>query len=133
VGCLSLLLLVAVALAVWVWQDSKRGWTVTKLESLLAVEIQVGCDRQHVEAWLDKHEIQHSYWADTTGDRSGHSTMPMLAGLRDEDLSGMVRGWIKGSEANLGFLENGEIRVYFFFDKQGACVGHWVVPFVFSF
>ncbi len=114
------------------WRDSKRGWTVTKLEALIGAEIQPGCNRQQAEAWFDKHSIQHSYFSDTTGDRSGNSTMPMLAGLRDQDLSGMVRGSITGPEANVGFWENGTIRVYFFFDKQGTCVGHLVFPLVYS-
>jgi hypothetical protein len=102
------------------------------LEQLIEAEVPPGCDRQQAEAWFNKHGIMHSYFKDTIGDRSGQKTMPMLAGLSDKDLSGMVRGWIEGPEANVGFGESGRINIYFFFDKQERCVGHLVHPFVYS-
>lgn len=131
-GCLTILVLVVVATGVWVWRDSQRGWTVARLEQLIAAEVPAGCDRLQAEAWFDRHGIEHSYFVDTTGDRSGNSTMPRLAGLRDEDLSGMVRGWIEGPEANVGFGSSGRITIYFFFDKKGHCAGHLIDPFVYS-
>src|SRR5262245_6672350 len=113
-GCLCslcLIILVGVVL-VWVWIESQRGWSVSRLESLIAVEVPATADRATVEKWFDAKGISHSYYADTTGDRAGPNTMPMLAGLRDEDLSGMVRGWIDGPQANVGFFNSGRITVY---------------------
>jgi hypothetical protein len=132
VGCLTLVLVAVAAAGTWVWRGSLRGWTVAKLEALIEAEVPRGCDRQHVEAWFKRHRIQHLYFAHTTGDRRGPYTMPMLAGLRDRDLSGMIRGTISWPEANMGFGRNGDIMVYFFFDTQGRCVGHLVHPFVVS-
>jgi hypothetical protein len=131
-GCLALVVLAVLALATWVGLDSQRGWTVAKLERLIEAEVTPHCDRQQVEAWFDRHGIPHKYSVDTTGSRYGDQTMPMLAGLRDEDLGGMVGGGIEGPQANLGFLRNGRISVYFFLDKQGRVVGHLVHPFVYS-
>ena len=104
----------------------------SKVKALIEVEVLLSCDRSQVEDWFDRHRIKHSYFVDTTGDRTGSRTMPMEAGLRDEDLSGMGRGWIVGPEANVGFGNSGRIQIYFFFDKQGCCVGHLVFPFVYS-
>jgi hypothetical protein len=87
-----LVALTVLALASWVWIDSRRGWSVARLEALIAAEVPFDADRQAVEKWFDRHGIAHSYIVDTTGDRASQSTMPMLAGLRDEDLGGMVRG-----------------------------------------
>lgn len=132
IGCLVFVLVAAIALGACIRRDSQRGWTKARLEDLIVAEVPGACDRTHVEAWFDKHGIEHLYFADTTGDQAGKNTMPMLAGLRDEDLSGMVRGRIDGPEANVGFGESGRISVYFFFDKQGKMVGHLVYVFVYS-
>lgn len=132
VGCVALVLVTVGILIAWIWREFQRGWTKEKLESLIAAEVPAGCNRAHVDAWFDKHRIQHQYMADTTGDQSGNSTMPMLAGLRDQALRGMERGLIEGPEANVGFLESGRISVYFFFDKEGRVVGHLVHTFIYS-
>jgi hypothetical protein len=52
--------------------------------------------------------------------------MPELAGLKNEDLCGMVRGTIEGAEANVSLLVSGRIMIYFFLDKEEHCVGHWI-------
>jgi hypothetical protein len=131
-GCLCLIVLAVVAITTWALIDSRRGWSVARLEASIAAEVPSGADRWTIEKWFDGHRISHDFLVDTTGDRSGHSTMPMLAGLRDGDLGGMVRGLIWGSEANVGFLESGRIALYFFFDKEGRLVGHLVDPFIYS-
>jgi len=131
-GCLFVVFLVAIAVSLWVRQDAQRGWTVARLEHLIEVEVPADCDREQAEVWFERHGIQHSYFTDTTGDRSGQRTMPMLANLRDEDLSGMVRGWIEWPEANVGFRSSGRIQIYFFFDKEGRRIGHLVHPVVYS-
>jgi hypothetical protein len=126
-----LLLLVVGAAAFLVWWD-QRGWTVARLERRIKSEVPPGCGRAEVETWLHRQGIRHSYWQDTTGDRRGEHTMPMLAGLDSKDLSGMVRGEIAHSEgANVNWIFPGDISMYFFFDKQGRLVGHLVDPFVY--
>ncbi len=116
----------------WPWWDSQQGWTVATLEQLIQIEVPRECDRETAEAWFDRHGIQ-SYWRDdTTGDRVANQTMPQLVGLDDGDLSGMLNGYIGITEANVDLLFNGDIRVYFFFDKRGRLVGHLVHPFVYA-
>jgi hypothetical protein len=104
-----------------------RGLTPERLERLIQTELSTGCERQLVEGWLAKHSIPSAYFADTTGDRHGRMTMPMLAGLRDEDLSGMMRGLIGEPGTSAADLACGRrIAIYFFFDKSGHLVGHFV-------
>jgi hypothetical protein len=113
----------------WLWWSSQRGWTVAKLERLIQAELPQGCDRAAAEAWFDRHGIRYGWFEDTTGDMRGHQTMPQLAGLQSNELSGMMRGDIAGPEANVSLIVPGRISVYFFFDKQGRRVGHLVDPF----
>jgi hypothetical protein len=56
--------------------------------------------------------------------------MPTLAVLRDDDLSGMVRGVVTRPRAVAGFEESGRLSICLFFDKQGVCVGHLIHWFV---
>jgi len=130
-GCLILLLVTLVSCGGWLWWCSQRGWTVAKLERLIEAEVPPDCGRKTVEAWFDQHGIRYTWFEDTTGAMRGHQTMPQLAGLRSEDLSGMLCGEISGPEANVDLIFPGRISVYFFFDKQGRRVGHLVDPFVY--
>jgi hypothetical protein len=133
-GCLALVVLAVLAVTAWVWWDSQRGWTVAKLERLIAAEVPPHGDRQQVEAWFNRHGIEHWYIPDKSKPwpGPGSSITLRLAGLRDEDVSALVAGKIEGPEANVGFLQSGRIWVYFFLDKQGRVVGHLVRPFVYS-
>ncbi len=112
---------------------AKAAAVKQKLDCLIASEVPKGSKRSEVQTWFDKHRVQHSYFADTTGDGQGNKTMPMVAGLRDEDLSGMERGWIDGPgpDDEVGCLEDGRITIYFFFDKSGRMVRHYVECFVY--
>ena len=126
-------LLAASLMGLWMmWDDSQVGRSVAALEQLIQAEVPPDCDPQQAGAWFERHGIDHDFFPDTTGDRAGSRTMPMLAGLRDEDLGGMARGCIDGLDAHLGFGRSGRITVYFFFDKQGRRAGHLVHPFVYS-
>lgn len=125
------LLLVLVAGAGWLWWQ-QRGWTVPQLESLVQEEITPGGERAAVEAFLERHGIRHTFIFDTTSDRHEGQTMPSRAGLREQDLSGMVVGRLRGPDVNLGWGNNGLINVYFFFDKQGRLAGTLVFPLVFE-
>ena len=128
--CLALL--APVALIIWVQIESRRGWSAERLEALIKAEVPAKAERQTVEAWFRLHDINYWYVAHTTGDGEGEQTVAMKAGLRDEDLSGMVRGEIEGDQANVGFMDNGVINVYFFLDKQGRVAGYFVDPFIYS-
>ena len=134
VACFLFVLHVTYLAFLWYWpsDDAQIGRSVVNLEQLIQAEVPPDCDLKQALAWFDRHGIQREYFADTTGDRVGRRTMPMIAGLRDEDLSGMARGWIDGLDANLGFGRSVRITVYFFFDHQGRRVGHLVHPFVYS-
>lgn len=103
-----------------------------QLEQAIQAEVPAAARRPEVETWLDGRGIKHDYFTDTTGDRSGNRTKPMLAGLRDEDLGGMVRGMIACPNAAAGVSDSGRLSIYFFFDKQGVCVGHLVDFFQYS-
>src|SRR5258708_6541869 len=84
IGVCLALMVVWILLAIW-W-DSQRGWTVSRLERLVRAEVASDFKRADVEEWFDRHHIQHSYYSKTTGELYGQSTMPMLAGLRGEDI-----------------------------------------------
>ena len=103
-----------------------------RLDKAIRTEVPAVATRQQAEAWLDARGVDHIYLTDTTGDRSGSQTMPMLAGLQDEDLGGMVRGMITCPNTAAGVKESGRLSIYFFFDKQGGCVGHLVHWFEYS-
>jgi hypothetical protein len=117
--------LVAIAGLGWY---SQRGWTSSKLERLIRQEVPDGCERSQVEAWFDRHGIKHQYSVVTAGPEEG-DTMPHLAGLKNEDLSGMVCGSILAPEANVSLFVRGEITVCFFLDKQGRLKGHYIREF----
>jgi hypothetical protein len=151
---LALVLLVLAAVGAWMFMNARKSWTEGKVEALIQAEVPSGCSRQQVEDWFSRHNISHNYMEDTTGDRYGNDTMPMLAGLKDSDLSGMVRGEIYSRhyalrgvgdqssvppehdepEANVSWLQlqEGYISIYFFFDKDGRCVGHLVHRYILS-
>jgi hypothetical protein len=129
-GCLAVLL-VAIGIGSWIWGLSqRRGWTVAELERLIQAELPPNCDQASAAAWCDRHGIPHNWLADTTVDRKALQTLPELVGLKNSDLSGMLRGTLY--DANVGWVREGMIRVYFFFDKQGQRVGHLVDEHVFS-
>lgn len=130
VPVLSLLVLIAGGSAYW--YISQRGWTVSKLERLIRTELTPGCDRQQLESWCDRHGIPRAYFTDTMADFLGGRTAPGSAGLRAEDLSGMVRGVIEGPQANVSLFLNGRITVYLFLDRQGRWKGHWIEPFAYT-
>jgi hypothetical protein len=110
-----------------------HGWTEEMLERLIREEIPANSGREEVEAWFDRHGIPYTYFGKTTRDREGEKTMPQLAGLRDEDLSGMVRGEISGPDANVSLFFSGHIEVYFFFDKKGRLAGHLILTDVYDY
>ena len=143
-ACIALIVFIVgvpvLAVVAWNWmiessndaQFAKADAVKQKLDCLIASEVPQGSKRSQVQTWFDKHRVKHEYFADTTGDRQGNKTMPMFAGLRDEDLSGMERGWIDGPgpDDEVGCLEGGRITINFFFDKGGRMVGHYVECFV---
>jgi len=57
-------------------------------------------------------------------------TIPMLVGLDASKLSGMLFGSIEGREANVRVIFQGRISIFFFFDKNDVCVGHWIEEIV---
>lgn len=97
-----------------------------KLTRSIKAEVPPIATQQQAEAWLKARGFEPSYFVDTTGDRVGGQTMATRAGLRDEDLGGMVRGQITCPSKQLGVGQYGRLSIYFFFDKRGSCVGHWV-------
>ena len=99
---------------------------MSKLEGLIRSEVPTGSDRLTIEKWFDQYGIQHQYFSDTRGAMDAGRTMPQLAGLKSEELSGMVSGLIKGPNANVHPIFHGEISVYFFLDMKGRYVGHLV-------
>jgi hypothetical protein len=129
---LALLLLGVLGCGGWLWWSSQRGWTVSKLERLIRAELPPLCDRAAAEAWFNRHGIAFAWFHDTTGDVSGKKTMVQIAKLRSSQLSGMLRGDIEGSQANVDWIFPGRISVYLFFDKEGMLVGHLVHPFVYE-
>lgn len=110
------------------WAIFLRGWTVGTVERLVRAEVPLGSTRQAVEAWLDRHNFSHEYYADVTLDRVDGQTPPRQAGLSERDLGGLVRGIV--SDANVDPVYEGWISIYFFFDHEGKLAGYLVHPFV---
>jgi hypothetical protein len=126
-------LLVCGLVGAGLWRCSFHGWTKAKLERLIYSEVPPDCTREQAEAWLDSHGISHTYWAGVDGDRVGSSTMPMLAGLDEEELGGMVRGDVRTEDAaKVDLIFPQRLCVYFFFNKQGRLAGYLVYSFVYS-
>jgi hypothetical protein len=112
------------------WLDPDRRWTEDRLERAIAKDLPPGSDRPTVEAWLDRRRLPHTWSDSVTTHWRGMRTMPELAGLRNSDLSGMLVGELQSDQAKVDLFFAGELRVFFFFDKQGRCVGHYLDPFV---
>jgi hypothetical protein len=131
--------------------DPYPSWTLEKVETLIQSELALGCKRQQVEDWCDRHNIRHHYLQDTTWHKDGANTMPTLAGLHDGDLSGMThaevvaRGYPHGIDAgnrgsvqpqhdepkaNFQTLGTGRVDIFFFFDTEGRYVGHRARPLI---
>lgn len=132
-----LFVLVAVAAAVaWcvAWFNGEYGstWTKAKVERLIQSEVQSGWDREQIESWLNQHGFRPNYTTNT-GEYvhiDDGRTMPMLASLDASKLSGMLVGRIEGREANVSLIFQGRISIFFFFDKNDVCVGHWIEEIV---
>lgn len=139
-GCLcitGLLLLAVVIVVIRARMDSQRGLSVSRLESLIQAEVPPNADRKSVEQWFDAHEIDHVYVPALVnmlgqGDMIGHKTIVEVAGFQNAGVAGYVRGMIEGERANVGFMENGRISTYFFLDKDGKVIGHYVDQFIYS-
>jgi hypothetical protein len=128
-GCFALVLLAVLAVGTWIWLDWQRGWTVAKLERLIEAEVPPSCDRQQVEEWFERRGIQYWHFPDKGKSlpRAPSIYMLLAAGVRPKDVGGWMAGKIEGAQANVGFLrDDGRIDVYFFFDKEGRLLGHWV-------
>jgi hypothetical protein len=100
--------------------------SLAKWEGLVKTELASGSDRKKAEAWFAKHGIKPEYRTDTAGDGVGGKSVSSLAGLRDSDLSGMLRCQIGCRELHWADEIGGWITIYLFFDKQGRFVGHYV-------
>jgi hypothetical protein len=131
-GCATFLLVAVGGCVSWVWWASQRGLTVAKLERSIRAEIPPRCDRQVIDAWFDRHHIQHFWSEETRVGGRGNQTMAELAGLRDEDLSGVSYAVVEGPEVNVDLVYSGRLGVYFFFDKRGQCAGHHIDAFAYE-
>lgn len=103
-----------------------------RFDDAIRREVPPAATRSQVEAWFDQHGIDHAYFEDVRGDRRGvpgkpgSVSMAEFASLREEDLSGMVRGTIHCPDERARIGDSGSFSIYFFFDKQQTCVGHLV-------
>ncbi len=116
----------------WLWWASHRGLTAEALERSIRAEVPPGCDRRVVAAWFDRHNFRHAWSEDTRVAGQGHQTVAELAGLWDEDLGGVSFAGVEGPEVNVDLFFPGRIDIYFFFDRSGRCVGHYVAPFAYE-
>src|SRR6476620_6392989 len=71
----------------WNWD---RGWTVSKLEGLIREEIPIGSDRHTVEAWFARHRLPCQWSPDPVVGGRGDKTFVEMAGLRTDDLGGVL-------------------------------------------
>ncbi len=122
-GCFIVLAAILLAGgAAWYFWESRP--TVRSVEDMVGKEgPPVGSTKPEVEAWLDARQIlnQRMGLGDTGGYPAGQSPAEFcnLSGLEDAEC---VVGKIPYTGGLLEF--NGEIRVYFFFDKAGRLIKH---------
>jgi hypothetical protein len=119
---IGLVLLLAVP-GGWLAWTSPQGWTEARLERLIRAEVAAGSDRAQVEDRLNRHSIKHAYFINNA-DHEYYMGFARDAGLRKEDLSGVLKGNV--GPANEGWILRSEIEVFFFFDRQGRLAGHFV-------
>jgi hypothetical protein len=131
-GCATFLLVAVGGCMGWVWWASQRGLTVAKLERSIRAEVPPRCDRQVIDAWFDRHRFPHSWSEDTRVGGRGNQTMAELAGLRDEELSGVCYAVVEGPEVNVDLVFSGRIGIYFFFDERGRYAGHYIDAFAYE-
>jgi hypothetical protein len=131
VGRWVVLLLVAFVVLFAVWRCC-RGHTEQQLESTVQAEVRPNCNREEVESFLDRHGIRNYYTEDFENDSFRGQHPFQYVNLREQDLSGMVVGVLSGREVRSGFLEYGIIYMYFFFDKRGQLIGHWITRVLLS-
>ena len=127
---LILTLLCAIApIGAWLLYENNRDWTVSKLQRRINLNLPLGCNRERIEAWLDQMGMDHGY--DEAG-KGPKGTMAKLAGLKEEDVSGVVFGNLETRRANVGWGRNGAIAVRFYLDRQGGLASYAVYPIVYS-
>ena len=116
---------------VWPEEVAQR---VKKWEKLIADEVPPACTPEQAKAWFAAHGLGKDkylwvrYFTNTTRERLRGKTPAARAGLNDTDLGGMVQGFVMCPDVkvNRGFYAR--LNIYFFFNKQGHCVGHLVYP-----
>jgi hypothetical protein len=129
IGC-STLVILALICGGKIWYELNKGWTVGKVEAALQDAPPHSSTRDQVEEWLKKMKwTSFVFFADVTGTREGHRTMPQLAGLDEKALSGMISGVVPDS--NVDLIWPGIIHVYFFFDHNDKLIKHFVYAQVF--
>jgi len=119
------LLVLAVVISIVCWR-CYRGWTVNQLERVARDEVPLNCSPGQVESVLTHYGIRNYYSEDLFSESFGGQHPFQYANLRVQDVAGAVVGILSGSEVRSGFLERGIIYMYFFFDKKGQLVAHWI-------
>src|SRR5260221_456143 len=118
----GLVLLLAMSGA-WLTWRSQQGWTEARLERLIRAEVAGGNEPAQGEDLPKRHRSQHAHFI-KNADNEYYAGFARHAGLREEDLSGVLMGDV--GPANEGWILRSEIEVFFFFDKQGRLAGHFV-------
>ncbi|HZY84182.1 MAG TPA: hypothetical protein VFE78_05095 [Gemmataceae bacterium] len=124
-----LLLGVLVVIAAWLVLNTfrDRSPTISDARKIVAA-IPLGSTRGEVEKRLDEYGIRHDYFEGVVADRESTRTIASIARVDPGQISGTVRATI--DRANVDLFFTGEIRIYFFLDKNGKLVRSFTYPIV---
>jgi hypothetical protein len=121
----------ALSIIAVVWLILFRGWNAAELERLIRLEVSEGSDRNRVELWFEKHGIPCAYFEGPDHARFNASIATEI-GLEPSEISGVLQGCVDMHQSRAHILLPSEIFVYFFFDKKGRLIGHFVASAVYG-
>jgi hypothetical protein len=81
---------------------------------------------EEVQAWCDAQGFYYVVTTDVAGNGAGTKTVAELARLERKAISFMIKATVP--DANVSLLWNGDIEVYFFFNKDNCLIGQLLVP-----
>jgi hypothetical protein len=130
-GCSTVLLLLVALVAVLFWRETPWGMTPYQVDRLVSrADLRPGATRVSVENWLDSQQIPHDFTTDAENPGGPMGYRPRLQDLCDlkpDDVAGIVRAKIRNVVVDPWCpWWNGEIWVYFFFDRDNKLIRYVV-------
>lgn len=96
-----------------------KGAALQTVQQMVQQEVPLGSSKSHVEAWLKKKKMEHSY---TDGRRQDLNAIASVAGIGIpvSSLAGFFEAAVSGSSSSR------EVFLVFFIDKKGKLVKYTI-------